>query len=139
MKALMSLMVALAGLGLVWADDKKDADDKKIQGKWEMVKGEQNGEAFPDDFVKGFKLTFDGDKYDAKLADGSGEDGKFKLKADDKPASATFTGAGGDVRNAIYKWDGDKLVLCVSDRGGDKPKEFAGKDGNMLLVLQKAK
>ena len=132
MKSLLSLMVALAGLGLVWADDKKDADDKKIQGKWEMVKGEQNGEPFPDDFVKGFKLNFDGEKYDAKLADGSGEEGKVKLKADDKPASATFTAGSGDVRQAIYKWDGEKLVLCVSDRGGDKPKEFAGKDGNML-------
>src|SRR5690349_3127076 len=117
----MSLVVvALVGLGWVGADDKKDADDKKMQGKWEMVKGEQNGEAFPDDFVKGFKLSFEGEQYEAKLADGSGEEGKFKIKADDKPASATFTASGGDVRQAIYKWDGEKLHLCVSDRGGDK-------------------
>src|SRR4051794_36915981 len=102
-------MVALVALGITWADDKKDAEEqKKFQGKWDLVRGEQNGEKLPEEFVKGFKLSFDSDKYDAKLADGSGEEGKFKINADDKIASTTFTASGGETRQAIYKWDGDQ-------------------------------
>jgi uncharacterized protein (TIGR03067 family) len=142
-KSLMSLMLAFVACVLVVADDKKDdkKDDaqKKVQGKWEMVRGEQEGNAFPEDFVKAFKLTFDGDKYEAKLPDGGSEAGKFKLKADDKPGTATFTTDAGEVRNGIFKFDGEELHLCVSHQGGDKPKEFAGKDGALFIVLKKAK
>ena len=141
MKTLLSLSLALFALGVAGADDKdkKVDDQKKIQGKWELVRGEREGNAMDADFVKGFTLTFDGEKYEAKLADGSAEEGKFKLKSDDKPATATFTNNGGDERKAIYKWTGEELTLCVSDRGGEKPKDFAGKDSHMLLVLKKAK
>src|SRR5262249_33770170 len=127
-------------LGSTWADDKKDGDEqKKFQGKWEMVRGERDGDKLPEDFVKGFKLTFADEKYEAQLADGSSEEGKFKVKSNDKPATATFTTAGGEVRQGVYKWDGEELHVCVSDRGGEKPKDFAGKDGNLFFVLKKAK
>ncbi len=141
MKWMAFFSVIFLALGASKADDKKEStdDQKKVQGKWEMLEGEQNGEKFPEDFVKGFKLSFDGEKYDAKLADGSGEDGTFKLDPKENPRSMTFTTGANDVRKAIYKWDGENLKLCVSDRGGEKPKEFAGKEGNLLIVLKKAK
>jgi uncharacterized protein (TIGR03067 family) len=117
-------------------DDKKDED--KFQGKWSMAKGEANGENLPDDFVKGFTLTFTKDKFEAKMADGSGEEGEFKLDAKAKPATASFT-AGGETRKGIYKFQDDEIHLCVSDKGGETPKDFAGKDGNLFFVLKKAK
>jgi uncharacterized protein (TIGR03067 family) len=136
----LALTVALWGLG--WAQEKKEPteDSQKFQGKWEMLEGEHNGEKFPEDFIKGFKLSFEKDKYDAKLAAGDGEEGTFKVNAKDTPKkSLTFTNNGNEVRQAIYEWDGDKLKLCISDRGGEKPKEFAAKDGNLLMVLKKSK
>jgi uncharacterized protein (TIGR03067 family) len=141
MKWFLCLSLIVAFSGLAFGQEKKEAgDDQKIQGKWEMVEGEQNGQKFDDEFVKGFKLSFDKDKYDAKLANGDGEDGTFKIDAKDTPhKSLKFTTAGSEVRQAIYDWDGETLKLCVSDRGGDKPKEFAGKDGNISMVLRKAK
>lgn len=141
MKLFISLSM-LVGLSVLTAgQEKKEAGDaQKFQGKWEMVEGEQNGQKFDDEFVKGFKLSFEKDKYEAKLASGDGEDGTFSLDTKDTPhKSVKFTTVGNDVRQAIYAWDGGKLKLCVSDRGGDKPKEFAGKDGNIFLVLKKAK
>jgi uncharacterized protein (TIGR03067 family) len=121
-------------------EKKESGDAQKFQGKWEMVEGEQNGQKFDDEFVKGFKLSFEKDKYEAKLASGDGEDGVFTIDTKDAPhKSAKFTSVGNDVRQAIYGWDGEKLKLCVSDRGGDKPKEFAGKDGNIFMVLRKVK
>ena len=140
MKWMATLSIVLVALGFTIAqDDKKDKSDQdKIQGKWNMVKGEINGDNAPDEFIKGFSLTFTKDKYEAKLADGSGEEGEFKLDSKTKPASATFT-AGGESRKAIYKWDGDNLHFCVSDKGGEAPKEFAGKDGHLYFVLKKGK
>lgn len=139
MKWIATLSLALLALGISIAQDKKDATDQdKFQGKWSMTKGEANGESLPDDFIKGFSITFTKGKYEAKLADGSGEEGEFKLDSTAKPASATFT-ANGDTRKGIYKWDGESLHLCVSDKGGETPKEFAGKDGNLSFVLKKAK
>ncbi len=139
MKSLMSLMVALIAPGLGWAQEKKEADDKKIQGKWEMVRGEQDGNALPEEFVKGFRLTFEGDKYEAKLADGNSEEGKFKLKSDDKPASVIFSNAAGEERKGLYKLSGEELTIVVSDRGGERPKDLSGKDAHLMMVLKKAK
>src|SRR5438045_673937 len=106
---MLSLTLALVALTAAWADDKKEDHQRKVQGKWEMVRGEQEGNALPDEFVKAFKLTFDGEKYEAKLPDGGSEGGKFKLKADDKPGTATFTTDAGEVRQGIYKFDGEEL------------------------------
>lgn len=136
MKWFATLSLALLVLNLSIAKDDKDED--KFQGKWNMTKGQMNGEDLPEDFVKGFSLTFTKAKFEAKLADGSGEEGEFKLDPKSKPASATFT-AGGETRKAIYKFDGDSLHLCVSDKGGETPKEFAGKDGNLFFVMKKNK
>ncbi len=138
MKWIATLSLALLALGFSVAKEDK-TDDEKIQGKWQLTKAELNGENAPEDFVKGFTLTFTKSKFEAKLADGSGEDGEFKLDSKSKPhASASFT-ASGETRKAIYKWDGDSLHMCVSDKGGETPKEFAGKDGNLFFVLNKAK
>lgn len=137
MKWFATLSLALLVLTFTVAkDDKKDED--KFQGKWNMAKGEANGESLPEDFVKGFTLTFTKDKFEAKLADGSGEEGEFKLDPKAKPATASFT-AGGETRKGIYKFVGEDIELCVSDKGGETPKEFSGKDGNLLFVLKKAK
>ncbi|MFO0813841.1 MAG: TIGR03067 domain-containing protein [Gemmatales bacterium] len=137
MKWFASLSLALLVLSFTVAqDDKKDND--KFQGKWNMTKGEMNGESLPEDFVKGFSLTFTKDKFEAKMGDGSGEEGTFKLDSSAKPGKAEFT-AGGETRKGIFKFDGDDLHLCVSDKGGETPKDFSGKDGNIFFVLKKAK
>ena len=136
MKWFVTLSLALLVLNLSLATEEKK-DEEKIVGTWQMTKGEMNGENLPEDFVKGFTLTFTKDKkFEAKLADGSGEEGDFKLDDSTKPKSASFT-AGGETRKAIYKFDGDELHLCVSDKGGDMPKEFKGDDGNLFFVLKK--
>ena len=138
MKWIATLSIALLTLACSVAQDKEKSDEDKFQGKWEMAKGEANGESLPEEFIKGFSITFTKDKFEAKLADGTGESGDFKLDAKSKPASATFT-VNGETRKSIYKWNGDNLELCVSERGGEQPKEFAGKDGNLFFVLKKAK
>lgn len=139
MKWIASLSLALFVFGFSVAQDDKKKDEDKIQGKWEMIKGEMNGESLPEEFVKGFSITFTKEKFEAKLADGSGEEGEFKLDSAAKPhATASFT-SNGETRKGIYKWDGDSLHMCVSDKGGELPKDFAGKDGHLLFVLKKAK
>jgi uncharacterized protein (TIGR03067 family) len=137
-KWIATLSLALLALGFSVAKDDK-TDDEKIQGKWQLTKAQMNGEDAPEDFVKGFTLTFTKNKFEAKLADGSGEEGEFKLDPKAKPnATGSFT-AGGETRKAIYKWDGDALHMCVSDKGGETPKEFAGKDGSLFFIMKKAK
>ena len=45
------------------------------------------------------------------------------------------------VVKGIYKFDDDKLTLCLAEPGKDRPKAFAGKagSGHTLLVLLKQK
>jgi uncharacterized protein (TIGR03067 family) len=134
----------LLAVSLLIAADTKDAktDKDKVQGGWTMVSGETNGKPAPDEYRKNFKMTFSGDKLTVKFSNDKTKEGTYKLDSSKKPKEITITPSDGEKPLVgIYDLDGDNLKLCMSQPGGDRPKEFAAKEGagTMLLVLRRAK
>jgi uncharacterized protein (TIGR03067 family) len=136
-------LLLVVGL-LVAADEPKgDAkgDQAKIEGMWVCVSAERGGKPLPDE-QKSFKFTFKGNKMTVELPDGQKHEGTFKLDSSKKPKHMTIKPSDEDKElQAIYEFDGDKLKLCGGEPGGERPKEFATKEGDrqMLFVLKRVK
>ncbi len=138
--AVLTLGVGLAGVsGIASADDKdKKVDEslKAIQGVW--VSTESSG------FDS--KWEFCGDELKSSV---NGADYVSKVKADPKAkphASVDFEikdgpdESKGKTCKAIYKLDGEKLILCLALPGIDRPKDFETTDDQIFLFeLKKEK
>jgi uncharacterized protein (TIGR03067 family) len=132
-----ALLFGAAG-SLVAADEAKalPASLKAIQGTW--VSSADSG----------FESTwiFEGDTLKSSV-NGHNYTCDVTLDADAKPnATADFTITDGDaesrgkVAKAIYKFDGDRLILCISLPGNDRPTDFEPiENDTYLFELKKEK
>ena len=116
------------------ADDQSDKL-KPFQGSWAT-----DGEGID------AKWTFEGEKLKATV-NGTDYSCKVKIDTEAKP-NATLDleieegpdESKGKTSKCIYKLDGEKLTLCVSLPGKDRPKDFAQvEDESYLFTLKKQK
>jgi uncharacterized protein (TIGR03067 family) len=136
-----TMLAVVAGLGAVSGlraeDAKIDGDLKKMQGTWVRA-----GDDGPDS-----KWVIEGDSLKATV---NGVDYSCKLTLDAKanPHSTADLAVkegppdtAGKTSKGIYKFDGDKLVLCVSMPGAEnRPTEFKTvEDEFYLFELKKEK
>jgi uncharacterized protein (TIGR03067 family) len=120
------------------------ASTPPADGKWQAVEAELAGKKYPMQSPKGIELTIDGEKY--HVFTGDGEDrGTVRYLADEKPTAMDITSTFGPNKGktflAIYKLDGDKLVVCYDLMGKSRPKEFKTEPKTMqfLVTYQKVK
>jgi uncharacterized protein (TIGR03067 family) len=128
-------VLALAGAVSVSAsgradDEKVTGDLKKMQGAWVKTEGEG-----PD-----ARWVFEGDTLKAKVGD---NDYVCKVTLDPKasphPTADLLVKEGpgdivGKTSKAIYKFDGDKLVFCVTHAGVDnRPTDFKPAENESFL------
>jgi uncharacterized protein (TIGR03067 family) len=135
--------VALTSLGLLAGVTPRALGDEKPQS--ELLKPFQGTWATDGDGIDA-KWTFDGEKLKATV---NGTDYSCKVKIDTEakpnPTMDLTIEEGpeetkGKVSKVIYKLDGEKLTLCVSVPGKDRPKEFAQvEDESYLFALKKQK
>jgi uncharacterized protein (TIGR03067 family) len=141
----MIVLVCVVGL-LLGADAKDDAksDQQKLQGKWTLASGIQNGNEIPKDQVKG-ELVFKGNKYSWTTGDGQGGSGTFTLDPSRKPKvldSVPSDGPSkGETIKEIYDLDGDNFKICFSLPGSKRPTEFKAEGGSnrWLFTYKRAK
>jgi len=109
-----------------------------LDGKWQAVEAELAGKKFPAEVTTGIQLAIDGEKYLVTTNDGE-DRGTVRCFADEKPSAMEITGTDGPNKGktflAIYKLDGEKLVVCYDLTGKARPKEFKTEPKSMLFLV----
>jgi uncharacterized protein (TIGR03067 family) len=134
--AFTAALALASGTSRAYGVDKSQAELlKPLQGTWQT-----DGDGID------AKWTFEGETLKATV---NGQDYTCKVKADpDAKPNATLEltinegpeDAKGKVAKAIYKLDGEKLKICVSTPGKDRPKDFAQiEDEAYLFDMKKQK
>src|SRR5262245_33155672 len=108
---------ASGGTGVL-ADDKADIEKelKKLQGSWTIESSETGGQKIPADDLKGFIVTFEGDRHTLKKGEKVVQVGTQKLDPSKSPKAIDVTMTEGPNKGAvmlgIYEIDGDTLKAC---------------------------
>jgi uncharacterized protein (TIGR03067 family) len=138
--SLFTLVLAAAQGAL--ADDAKD-----LQGTWQVVSLEANGENKPADEFTGWKFVFEGDQGWLIKPDETSPKFKFKLDAAKAPKTIDLIVQEGNdkgkVAPGIYGLNEGQLRLCINIFGDPsyRPMEFKTKerDGAGFAVLERVK
>jgi RNA polymerase sigma factor (sigma-70 family) len=119
---------------------KEESDQKKLQGTWQAVSGEENGQPLTDDFVKNYKATFAGNRVKLTAIDDSGT-GTIKLDPKQNPKTIDIHIKENEEAIGIYEVTGDTLKLCMVEAkpGNERPTEFVGKGQQILIVFKRTK
>ena len=130
------------------ADDKSANDAKDLQGVWQAVDAEGNGEKMPADQVQELKIVFKGDEIFVVKPSGEDPKNKFKLDSSKTPKTIDVIPIDGEdkgtIHAGIYSLKKGRLTLCLNIFGKDpalRPTEFKTKasDGVGLITLERAK
>jgi uncharacterized protein (TIGR03067 family) len=127
--------------------DTVEGDVALLQGKWDIVSAESNGEKWSDDDLKGPRdpvLVIKGSTISYR---NSGQM-KFTIDPTKKPKWMDMEGNWkiDPWKPAIYELEGDSLKICIvsggsSDNPTPRPTEFktAGQEFHTLFVCKRAK
>ncbi len=121
---------------------------QKLQGSWQAVEIEANGEKSPEEQAKELKIVFKGDEVWTVKPEGESPKNKFKLDSAKKPRTIDVTPLDGPNKGklmaGIYELKKGRLTLCVnifSEDTAKRPAEFKTKekDGFVLVTLERVK
>jgi uncharacterized protein (TIGR03067 family) len=122
------------------ADDKADLEKevRKFQGAWTFESSEASGKELPAGELKGFIITFEGDKHTVKKGDEVIQAGTMKLDPSKSPKAIDVTITEGPEKGAvmlgIYELSGDTLKVCFDAQGKKRPTEFKSAPGSETFV-----
>jgi uncharacterized protein (TIGR03067 family) len=142
----LCLVILLASFAsALGQDDAAKKDLAKMQGVWQVVRGEEDGEPSSDYLLQNLKLTIKGDQLGLTGHDLAAEKAsKLTVKIDPSTTPRCIDlmiDAGslkGDVLEGIYEWQGDGLKLCLHLTRGNRPLEFdTSKGSNRVLFVLK--
>ena len=130
--------------GPVHADDKdgREAarkDLERLQGTWVVVSMEREGEAIPQEELKGRTCVYEKDSFTLRSGDQPRRRGIVTLDASRKTKAINTWDMDGPYADAtvpgIYDLNGDTLKLCFSRPGAERPAEFTTKSGSGLILV----
>lgn len=138
--------VVMAAVGaIVLADEKSDAEAKKLEGAWEVEAFEVMGKKIDAPKGKGGSIVFAKElKVIMKDPNKPDKPGRFKIDAGKNPKHLDVIeskdGKDGEVMQVIYEVDGDQLRMGFSADGpkGKRPSEFKG-DKVVIMHLKRQK
>ena len=134
--AAVTVLATFVGLSVRAEDEKISGDLKKMQGTWVRA-GEEGPELKWEIKGDSLKADVDGMVYTTTLTldPKATPHPTADLKITDGPGNSA-----GKVSKGIYKFDGDKLIFCVTPPGGEKrPTEFTSSEETHLFALKMEK
>ena len=143
-----TVLMGIVPWRLIAAEPKSANDAKDLQGTWQAVDLEANGEKKSNDEIKESKVVIQGDEIFAVKSKGEDPHLKFKLDSSKTPKTIDLIPIDGPDKGkmfpGIYSLENGKLRLCLNIFGKDlskRPTEFktqAG-DGTGFATLERAK
>jgi uncharacterized protein (TIGR03067 family) len=122
----------------------QEGDLTRFHGLWEVTELVEDGkviprQAIPDWLPSGGRLEI----ADHAIMIHSTADNKkhvrlFSIDATQYPRAITLTGSDKEQIHGIYRFDENRLIVCLADPADKAPTEFSAKEGTrrMLLVMQ---
>ena len=140
---LQMAIVVMAGLlsAVAGGQEKGATEMERLAGKWECVSGINDGKPLGEDTVKQLRLTLTKEGgYKTELGEQVLFDSSCKLDATKQPPQIDMIGTEGankgKAAQGIYKLEGDRLMICYTMPGQDRPQQFESKPGSgATLVL----
>ena len=123
----------------------QEDDLKRLSGQWEVTELVEDGkviprQAIPDWLPSGGRLMIE----DNAIMIHSSADNKkhirvFSIDATRYPRTIKMTGTNKEEIQGIYRFDEDRVIVCLADPADKAPDEFSAKEGTkrMLLVMQR--
>ena len=134
----MSALIVLTAALLVTAEDAAKADLDRLQGTWQMVEMEAEGEAVPAEEIKTRTAVYEGNRLKLCQGDTVRRRGIITLNPGRKPKAMNTWDQDGPYEDqtvpGIYELDGDTLKVCFARPGQERPKAFTTKEGTGVLV-----
>ena len=128
----------LALFALVFTTAARADDLKGMEGRWKIEAVEVGGKAVESPEMKEVVVTVAGDRYEVMTKDGK-DAGTLKLDETQKPKTMDGTDTegfdAGKVTRAIYELSGDTLRVCYAFEGGERPTEFATREGSPWVLV----
>ncbi len=115
----------------------------ELDGVWICESGTVSGRKLDDATTKSLVLTLDGERFKTQRGDQVLFDSKYSADASTKPPQIDMAGIGemaGKIGQGIYEISGDRLTMCYTMPGKDRPTEFASEEGSeaFLMVWRRA-
>lgn len=136
---LPSLSVALLAVSAALFTTTTRADDlKAMGGTWKVEAAEAGGQKIESEDLLAIVVKITGARYEVRIKDKI-DGGTLTLDETQKPKTLDATDTEGEdvgkVVKAIYEISGDTMKVCYTLDGGERPKEFATKEGSPVLML----
>ncbi len=143
MKSLIGLLMAASLLLAADAVSDSKADQKKLQGTWKATSAKFNGKDSSVDGDNALAAVFKDNVATLRASEAVKKayaKVQVKLDASTMPKCIDITVLGGTQKDTvfegIYKFDGDKLVLCVKLLGKERPTKFESPEGENIVLME---
>lgn len=142
MKLLAAALLMIAAFPVLADDDDPVAAEwEKLRGEWKAVAAEIQGQEVDDADVPEISFEVaDPGQVTATTPDGEVE-ARMTIDLEHDPTHFDVEHTGGVFDNqrqyGIYRWDGEKLQMCICSPGGgtqDRPQRFETRNTMNLLV-----
>lgn len=118
---------------------------EKLIGSWTAVSATIDGKPLPEDTARQLRLVLTKTDYTTSRGDEVLFQSTYTVNPNASPKMIDVIGTEGESAGkpaqGIYELDGDRLRLCYTMPGNDRPKAFESKAGSgaFFIVWQRAK
>ena len=108
-----------------------------IEGTWQLIGGEQNGQREPAEDVESSRLEIVGDQHSVNVGDAVMK-GTHTLDRSQTPMTIDSMDTVGPFENlplkGIFKVEDDVFTVCFAAPGAERPTEFTTTDGKAIMM-----
>jgi uncharacterized protein (TIGR03067 family) len=111
---------------------------RELDGVWMCESATVNGRKLDGATAKSLKLTLKGDQYKTERGDQVLFDSTYAVSDSVDPSHIDMVGIGelaGKSGKGIYKIEDDRLTMCYTMPGKDRPRAFASEEGTEAYLM----